>query len=61
MKKTEDSDAFSKVKHKHDDPVTSFHYALAHKSIIYVTTRLVKRTHQIGWQGSSVVDCLPKD
>ena len=45
-KKTENSGAFSKVEHKHDNPVTSLDYAHVNKSIIYVTTRLAKSTHQ---------------
>ena len=35
--KTEDSDCFSEMKHKHDNPVTSLDYAHIYKSIIYVT------------------------
>ena len=46
MKKNEDSNAFSEVKHKHDDLVTSLHNAHVHKSIIYVITRLAKSTQQ---------------
>ena len=37
MKKTEDSDVFSDVKHRHDDPATSLDYAHDYKSIIYVS------------------------
>ena len=45
MKATEESDTFSKVKHKHDDPVTSVDYAHVHMYIVYVTTRLANSTH----------------
>ena len=37
MKKTEDSDPVSLVKHKHDNPVASLDYALVNKSMIYAT------------------------
>ena len=46
-KKTEDSDAFSEVNHKHDDPVVSLDYAHDHMSNIYVTIQLAKSTHQL--------------
>ena len=46
MKKTEDSDVFSDVKHRHDDPAPSLDYAHDYKSIIYVTMRLTESTHQ---------------
>ena len=45
-KKTEDGDAFSEVNHKHDNPVASHNYAHVHKSVIFVTTRSAKSTHQ---------------
>ena len=34
QKKTEDSDAFSKVEHKYDNPVASLVYSHVNKSII---------------------------
>ena len=37
MKKTEDSDAFFKLEHKHDNPVASLEYERADK--FYVTSR----------------------
>ena len=46
MKKTEGSDAFYEMKHRHDDPVTSLDCANIHKSITYVATRLAKCTNQ---------------
>ena len=45
-KKVKDSEAFSEVEHRHDDPVLGFDDVPDHKSIIYITTRLVKGTHQ---------------
>ena len=46
MEKTEDSDAVSEVKHKHDDLLASLDYEHIHQSIVYVTMRLAKSTHQ---------------
>ena len=40
-----DSEAFSEGEHI-DDPVASLGYVIVHKSIVYVTTRLAKSTHQ---------------
>ena len=39
MKKTEDIDIFSDVKHKHDNPVASPGCTRVNNSIIYVTTQ----------------------
>ena len=41
-----DSEAFSEGEHIHDDPVANLGYVLVQKSIVYVTTRLAKSTHQ---------------
>ena len=34
MRKTEESDAIYKVKHRNDNPVTNLEYAIINKSII---------------------------
>ena len=44
MKKTEDSDAFFKLEHKHDNPVASLEYERADK--FYVTSRKRQSTKQ---------------
>ena len=45
-KKTEDNHCLSEVKCKIDGPVASHDYAHIHMSIIYVSTRVAKTTHQ---------------
>ena len=44
MKKTEDSDAYSEMEHKHGNPVVSFDYVHFHNFIIYVTPQSIKIT-----------------
>ena len=51
MKKAEDSEAFSDVGCKHDNPVAGLGYSPVHKSIIYFTIRLTESTNQqVIWQ-----------
>ena len=46
MKKAEDSEAFSDVGCKHDNPIAGLGYSPVHKSIIYFTIRLTESTNQ---------------
>ena len=43
MKKTEGSDAFSKVEHKYGNTVASLDYAHVNKSIIYIYATMSKK------------------
>ena len=47
-KRTEDSDAFSKQEHKHNNLVASLDYLHVHKSIIYVAKQLANGTKELG-------------